>query len=445
MRSKFLVVAVTATLLSSPLSAESAPASEPFIWRVPVSSDAQVHQLEQASFDVVEPDDDAVFVVGDAAEARRLRRIGFRPTKFDTVYKEIAPRAGVGGAGSRADDVSTASFYGGYKTAAEHEAHLSQVVAAHPDLATQYNIGDSWRKTKGLSGGHDIKAICLTKKKSGDCALSPNSVKPRSTIVAQIHARELATGELAWRWIDYLVNGYGSDADATSILDTTEVWVVPIANPDGVDLVAAGGNSPRLQRKNANTTTGGCTGTRIGVDLNRNSTFKWGGDSNSPCTETYQGTRAKSEPETVALENMFNAIYPDQRGSSDTAAAPVTARGTMITLHSYGNQIIIPWGWTETKAPNDAAHRAWGKKMSAHNGYFVGTNGDTVGYSTTGTTDDYTYGALGVASVTFEVGNSSGSCGGFFPAYSCVDSTFWPKNKGAFVVAAKSAAAPYQP
>jgi hypothetical protein len=445
LRSTPLLAVITAALLFIPLAAESAPASEPFVWRVPVSSDAQVRQLEQAGFDVAEPDDDAVFVIGTAAEAQRLRRNGFAPTKFDTVYKEIAPRATVGGADNQADDVSTASFYGGYRTPAEHETHLNQVVAAHPDLATQYDIGDSWRKTKGLSGGHDIKAICLTKKKTGDCALSPNSVKPRASIIAQIHARELSTGELAWRWIDYLVNGYGTDADATNILDTTEVWVVPIANPDGVDLVAAGGNSPRLQRKNANTTNGGCTGTRIGIDLNRNSTFHWGGDSNSPCTETYQGTRAKSEPETIALENLFNAIFPDQRGPSDTAPAPTTARGTMITLHSYGNDIIIPWGWTETPSPNDAQMRAWGKKMAAYNGYLVGTNGDTVGYSTTGTTDDYTYGALGVASVTFEVGSSSGSCGGFFPSYSCVDSLFWPKNKGAFIVAAKTAGAPYKP
>ncbi len=402
---------------------------------MPVSSAAQAHQLDHAGFDVAESEDGAAFVIGDTTEATRLRQAGFKPTRFDTVYKDIAPGKA---------DVGTASFYGGYKTAAEQEAHLNSVASAHPDLTTQYDIGDSWRKTQGLSTGHDIKAICITKKQAGDCARTPNSTKPRFSIIAQIHARELSTGELASRWIDYLVDGYGTDADATTILDTTEVWVVPVANPDGVDLVAAGGNSPRLQRKNANNSRGSCSGTNIGIDLNRNSSFKWGGDSNSACSETYQGTAAKSEPETAALESLFSSIYPDQRDSSDTAPAPTTARGTMITLHSYGNDIIIPWGWSQTKAPNDAQMRAFGKKMAAYNGYLVGTNAETVGYDTTGTTDDYTYGVLGVASVTFEVGASSGTCGGFFPAYSCVSSTFWPKNKGAFVVAAKSAAAPYQ-
>ena len=436
MRPKSLFTAALAVAaLVVPVAAEAAPASsEPFVWRVPITSGAQAHQLERAGFDVVEPSADAAFVIGDAREARRLRQAGFSPTKFETVYKDIEPGAA---------DVSAASFYGGYKTSAEQEAHLNSVVAAHPDLATQYDIGDSWRKTRGLTTGHDIKAICLTKKQAGDCARTPNSTKPRSSIIAQIHARELSTGELAYRWIDFLVNGYGTDPDATSILDTTEVWVVPVANPDGVDLVAAGGSSPRLQRKNANNSRG-CSGTQIGVDLNRNSSFKWGGDSNSPCTETYQGTAAKSEPETQALESLFSSIYPDQRGSADTDPAPITARGTMITLHSYGNDIIVPWGWSPQKSPNDAQMRAFGKKMAAYNGYLVGTNAETVGYDTTGTTDDYTYGVLGVASVTFEVGASSGSCGGFFPAYSCVGSTFWPNNKGAFIVAAKAAAAPYK-
>lgn len=433
-KSLFATALVVAALVV-PTTAQAAPSGIPYVWRVPVSSAAQAHQLDQAGFDVAESEDGAAFVIGDTAEAVRLRQAGFQPTRFDTVYKDVAPGKG---------DVGTASFYGGYKTAAEQEAHLNAVASAHPDLTTQYDIGDSWRKTQGLSTGHDIKAICITKKQAGDCARTPNSTKPRFSIIAQIHARELSTGELASRWIDYLVDGYGTDADATAILNTTEVWVVPVANPDGVDLVAAGGNSPKLQRKNANNSRGSCTGTNIGIDLNRNSSFKWGGDSNSACSETYQGTAAKSEPETVALESLFSSIYPDQRGTSDTAPAPTTAKGTMITLHSYGNDIIIPWGWSQTKAPNDAQMRAFGKKMAAYNGYLVGTNAETVGYDTTGTTDDYTYGVLGVASVTFEVGASSGTCGGFFPAYSCVSSTFWPKNKGAFVVAAKAAAAPYQ-
>lgn len=56
-------------------------------------------------------------------------------------------------------------------------------------------------------------------------------------MMGQLHARELTTGDMAWRWIDHLVTNYGSDSEITNLLDTTEIWVVPMANPDGVDIV----------------------------------------------------------------------------------------------------------------------------------------------------------------------------------------------------------------
>ncbi|MFI5610879.1 M14 family zinc carboxypeptidase [Amycolatopsis sp. NPDC051903] len=430
-------LAAVAVLVAGPAAGTAAAvpaAGTPVFWRVPATAD-QVAGLARAGFDVGESDAGAAYVVGDESVAARLRTLGYRPSYFDSVYKDLPATT------SRAAAADT--FYGGYRTVAAQEAHLAQVAAAHPDLATVYDLGPSWKKTKG-QGGHDLQAICLSEKQAGDCALSTTSPKPKFVLMAQIHAREISTGELAWRWIDYLADGYASDATAKSILDTTEVWVIPIANPDGVDVVASGGNSPKLQRKNADNSRGGCTGANIGIDVNRNSTFQWGGDSNSPCAETYQGASAGSEPETQALEKFFRAIYPVQRGTGNDDPAPATARGTMITLHSYGNDIVIPWGFTQAKSPNDAQYRKLGAKFTAANGYLVGTNRETVGYDTSGTTDDFTYGALGVASFTFEVGASSGTCGGFLPRYSCVDSTFWPKNKGAFITAAQAAAAPYR-
>jgi hypothetical protein len=245
---------------------------------------------------------------------------------------------------------------------------------------------------------------------------------------------------MAWRWIDHVTKGYGTDAEVTSILDTTELWVVPIVNPDGVDIVASGGNSPLMQRKNANNTGASCSAPNAGIDLNRNSTFKWGLAGTSLCGETYQGTSAGSEPETKAIESFFKALFPDQRGPGDTDPAPATTKGVMITMHSYGNLIMPPWGWTWNPTPNVNQLKALGTKMAAFNGYTVVSEGDT-----TGTTDDFTYGTLGIASYTFELGSNSGSCGGFFPQYSCVDSLFWPKNKGALLTAAKAAKAPYAP
>ncbi|GLZ78793.1 peptidase M14 [Actinorhabdospora filicis] len=411
--------ALAVTVVASPTQASD---STPYYWRI---DDAR----GLSGLDIADEGPGGTIIVADKATAAKLTRQGRHLTYVDTVYKSVP-------AGLTAAD----TYYGGYHTVTAQENHLNQVAAAYPSLTRLYDIGDSWRKTKGLSGGHDILALCVTKKNAGDCSLAPQSPKPRFSLIAQIHAREIATGELAWRFIDTLTTGYGSDARITALLDSTEVWIVPIANPDGVDIVASGGNRPKLQRKNANNSRG-CSGTSIGVDLNRNSSYKWGNESNSACSETYQGTAAASEPEVKALESWYRAIHPDQRG--DTGPAPTTARDTMITLHSYGGYVVVPWGYTSAKAPNDAQLRALGKKMAQSNGYIVGTGPETVGYTSGGVTDDYTYGALGVASFTIEVGGESGSCGGFLPAYSCVDSSIWPLNKGALLTAADEADSPY--
>ncbi|MET8875452.1 M14 family zinc carboxypeptidase [Nocardia sp. NPDC004604] len=45
--------------------------------------------------------------------------------------------------------------------------------------------------------------------------------------------REIATAELMWRWVDYLADGYGIDPEATSVLDSTEISIVQVADPDG--------------------------------------------------------------------------------------------------------------------------------------------------------------------------------------------------------------------
>ncbi|GAA3463787.1 M14 family metallopeptidase [Saccharothrix longispora] len=424
---KVRVGLVTAALLLVGTSAPAArPDTTPYYWQVPGAGE---RALREAGFDVGHGVDGVVQVVGDRRVADRLVALGHQPRKSDAVYKQVPP--------GRAADVGALTYYGGYRTVAEHEKHLTDVAAAYPALTQVHDIGDSWRRTRG-QGGHDIKAICITRKQAGDCALDPDSAKPRFALIAQLHARELATGELAWRWIDHVTRGYGTDAEVTSVLDTTELWVVPIANPDGVDIVASGGSRPLLQRKNANNTGASCSTPSYGVDLNRNSTFKWGKAGTDRCDETYQGTAAGSEPETEAIEAWFRQLFPDQRGPGDTEPAPVTTTGVMITVHSYGNLIMPPWGWTWNANPNAAQLAALGRKMAASNGYEVVAEGDT-----TGTTDDFAYGDLGVASYTFEIGSGSGDCGGFLPEYSCVDSLFWPKNKGAFLTAAKAAKAPY--
>ncbi|MDF3290535.1 M14 family zinc carboxypeptidase [Streptomyces silvisoli] len=412
------------------------------VYRVPTHRPQDAQTLMRAGYDLMEHrQGNDLFVLGDRTTGGQLRHLGFAPTVVKTAKRPAARQL---------PGDSSGTYDGGYHTVDANYAHMDQVASQHPDLATVVTYGQSWLKQNGM-GGHDLKAICVTKKQQGDCQLNPNSTKPRFFLMSQIHAREITTGEVSWRWIDELTNDYGKDPDITKLMDTTEMWVVPIANPDGVDMVAQGGDNPVLQRKNADDSNGsscGQGGGQIGVDLNRNAGTHWGGagTSDQPCDEVYLGPAADSEVENTALEGLFRQLYPAVRtGTGDSDPAPADARGMMITLHSDASMVLFPWEFDSTvHTGNDAALRALAGQMGSITGYQSGQAGEIL-YNASGGTDDWTYDKLGLASFTIEIGDvDNRGCDGFTPPYSCQDSYFWPKMKPALVYAAQHAAAPYQ-
>ncbi|WP_189154151.1 M14 family zinc carboxypeptidase [Lentzea pudingi] len=425
MRTAVALLACLALLLSpAPAPAEGPQAT--YVLRVPAPKGESAQRLLGLGYDVLEQrDGDDLFVVGDPKTAGKLRTDGYPATVEKTMPPAPwAPRS-----------IGDATYYGGYRTITAHLAHLDEVAKAHPGLATVVDYGDSWRKTQG-NGGYDLKALCVTRKGPGDCALTPTAPKPRLFVMGQLHAREITTGDMAWRFIDDLVG-----SDLTAMLADVEVWVVPIANPDGVEIVESGGDSPVLQRKNAN---GTCTSGSRGVDLNRNAGSHWGevGSSTSKCSETYRGPRADSEVEVQALESLWRKLYRDTRAPGDTAAASADTTGAVVSMHSYGDYVLFPWGWSTQKTGNDAALRKMANDMAALSGYTAGQPGEVL-YNASGATDDWVYDDLGVPSFVWEIGTDSGRCGGFLPPFSCQEDAHWPKVRPMLVSAMKAAKRPY--
>jgi hypothetical protein len=307
---------------------------------------------------------------------------------------------------------------------------------------------------QSYTGANPLRAVCITENAGAGCALTPDSTKARFLVMAQIHARELTTSEFAWRLMTLLTDQDGKNAEVTGLLRDTEIWVVPEVNPDGIETVqdgiehdGLGYDSPAWQRKNMNHGSQSCSCdwafSHRGVDINRNHASHWGGagSSSQPCDQEYKGTSAASEPETSTLQQLFRDLFPDQRGSGSSDPAPLDTMGAFISLHSYGNLVLLPWGWTSADAPNDAGLRSMAFRISDYNEYTTGQDGEVL-YPTSGTTEDWAYDDLGIASYTIEVGGDSGSCGGFHPQFSCQDS-FWALNKPALLYAAGAARQPY--
>ncbi len=305
-------------------------------------------------------------------------------------------------------------------------ARIDSLAAAHPAIAETVPIGSSWL-------GEEIRLLRLTNRS----LLSP---KPVFFLMAAIHAREMTTAEVALIFAEYLASGYGTDPDATWLLDHHEVHVVPVANPDGRRLADLG----YFQRKNRNDDMGLLCDSpptllnQAGVDLNRNSSFKWnccGGSSAAPCAQTYHGTSPASEPETTALQNWVLSVFPDQRGTRQQDAAPLDATGILVSLHSYSRLVLWPWGSVFNAAPNGPDLELIGTKFASYNGYTPEQSSDL--YITDGTTDEWAYGDLGVASFTFEMGDD------FFEDCAALPG-IEQSNLGALLYAARIARTPYR-
>jgi carboxypeptidase T len=304
----------------------------------------------------------------------------------------------------------------------------AEMASSKPTLAQWLDVGDSWEKSSN-QGGYDMRVLKLTNQTKG-------GNKPKLFINSAIHAREYTTAALTLDFARWLVDGYGEDADATWILDNHEVHIMLMANPDGRKKAETG----LSWRKNANQNYCGTNSNNRGADLNRNFSFGWNstngqGSSGSQCNDTYRGPSAGSEPEIQALENYVRSLWPDRRGPGLNDAAPSDTSGIHLDVHSYSELVLWPWGDTSNLAPNGSALQTLGRKFAFFNGY---SPQQSIGlYPTDGTSDGISYGELGVAAFTFELGTQ------FFQNCSTYNNTIKPNNLPALIYAAKVARTPY--
>ncbi len=329
------------------------------------------------------------------------------------------------------DNLSKQAFVGisGFPCYATVEETLQQgldLSNSYPTLSEWIDIGDSWKKENSQSG-YDLMVLKITNQ-------TITEDKPKLFIHSSMHAREYAPAALSLEFAHRLLEDYSSNADTRWIVDYHEVHILFHMNPDGRKIA----ETAVLQRKNTNDNH--CPTGTIGVDLNRNFSYFWNytngsGSSGNECDETYRGISAESEPETKAISNYIRSIFPDSRGDLETDPAPETTPGMHLDIHSYSELVLWPYGHKVGASPNDSGFVALGNKLAWFNNY---TPQQSVGlYATDGTSDDVSYGELGIAALTFELGTS------FFQDCSTYHNKIKLDNLKALYYAAKSSAMPY--
>ncbi len=214
-------------------------------------------------------------------------------------------------------------WYDTYKDLDAIHAQVDRFAQLYPSRVTPQVIGQSYEQ-------RPIRAFKIAGASDG------RVVKPALLLNSLMHAREWITPMASMYAADQLLAGYGTDPRVTRWLDQFDVWVLPVNNPDGYAFTwQAPAN--RLWRKNRRPTENGA----VGVDLNRNFDFAWGGPGSSglPTSNTYRGPSAFSEPETRALRDFYHA-HPNLV--------------TNIDLHSYSQLVLGPYGHSATEVAEHA-------------------------------------------------------------------------------------------
>ena len=356
-----------------------------------------------------------------AEQQQFLHQIGYTVVRDDKLSAQYSnPAKPLAGQSS-----TTIPGYPCYRTVEATLATIDDLIAQYPTLASKVDMGDSWLKTQNAANGYDLVVLKLTNS-------AIPGPKPTIFNMSAVHAREYTTAELNTRFAEYLLTNYGTNADATWMLDYHEFHLLLQANPDGRKQAETG----LSWRKNVNNAYCANTNSR-GADLNRNFSYLWGGAgaSTNQCNDTYRGAGPASEPEVAAIEAYNRTLFPDVRPDDMTSPAPITTTGVFMDIHSYSKLVLWPWGVTGTTG-NDAAFKTFGRKLAYFNGY---TPQQSVSlYPTSGTTGDFAYGELGVAAFTFELGTA------FFEPCSNFENTILPDNLEALLYMSKAARLPYQ-
>ncbi|TNN77218.1 Carboxypeptidase A2 [Liparis tanakae] len=275
--------------------------------------------------------------------------------------------------------------FGAYHPLETIHSWMDSLVAQHPGLVSKQEIGRSYEN----------RPMYVLKFSTG------GNKRPAIWMDTGIHSREWVSQATGVWTANKIAADYGVDASVTSLLDTVDVYMLLLANPDGY---AYTHSNNRMWRKTRSVNPGSpCRG----VDPNRNWDAGFGGPgaSSNPCSDSFHGRSAHSE---VEVKNVVELI----RSHGNFKA--------FISVHAYSQLLMYPYGYTCSNAPHqrelDSVGRAAVQKLSALHGtrYKVGSICNII-YQASGGSIDWSYNFGIKYSFAFEL-RDTGRYGFILPA-----------------------------
>lgn len=270
----------------------------------------------------------------------------------------------------------------GYPSYVEVTAQLQAYADARPDICILESAGRSVQ-------GRELWWLKITDR------VMEQENEPEVHFIGTIHGDEPLGTVLSLRLIDYLISRYGSDEQVTRLIDETEIWIMPVMNPDGME---AG------SRFNA-----------AGVDLNR--------DFPDPVHEPTAVVGGR-QPETSAIMKWAQAHAP--------VLAANFHSGALVVNYPWDSDMDEDHATEYESAPDDALLRFIAGVYASNNPLIMSgpfpegiTNGSNW-YPIRGGMQDWLYRYQGCLALTVELSEEG------FPDPAAFDD-YWEANRSAML------------
>jgi len=142
-------------------------------------------------------------------------------------------------------DLNAVKNWNCYPTYDQYIALMNELVTNYPNLCKLEEIGKS-------VDGRSVLSIKISDN------VTQSEEEPAFFYTSTMHGDEVTGYVLMLRLADYLLSNYQNDSRIKELIDSTEIWINPLSNPDGT-YAAGNADMSGANRSNAN-----------GIDLNRN-------------------------------------------------------------------------------------------------------------------------------------------------------------------------------
>ncbi|MBN1619397.1 carboxypeptidase regulatory-like domain-containing protein [candidate division WOR-3 bacterium] len=285
---------------------------------------ADIQRVEDVS--VVGMRGDSLFIEATCEGAQALHRLGFPLSGIDQ------------------DIIFGNTDNGYYHTWTQVQSEIASYISSHPGIAKCDTIGYSVQN-------RPILRVKISDNPGSD------ELEGRIQFNGCHHGNEKISTEINLYFMRFLCDNYGTLPWVTSLVDSREIFFIPVVNPDGFVL---------NQRRNANN-----------IDINRDYGYQWFNESGA--------ANPFSEPETRAMREDFASM----------------CYSISLDYHSVSEYVNYLWDYSSRVVPD------WQEEVVMFSVPYADSTGyDTINgyswYQVSSSCQDATYGLFGTLAVTIE-------------------------------------------